>query len=124
MLEKVHQNVAAKFIVGGVKRPSPIDFGDLFDEGIVGSFEVESESIDRDIGFRAPNDLRHRESKRLRDRRVAELGLAPPVDVGRGLSVGHHDDLLGAVLARQHGATQREGVLQVGAIDVIPHHGR
>jgi len=60
MLQKVHQNIASELIVRGVKGPSSIDFGDLFDEGIVRSLKVQRKGIDGDIGFGAANYFSHR----------------------------------------------------------------
>ncbi len=93
MLQKIHQNIASELIVRGVKRPSSIDFGDLFDEGIVGPLQIQGKGIDRDVRFGAADDFRHGQAQRLRQRRIIELRLAPAIDVGRGLTIGDHNDL-------------------------------
>ena len=60
MFHKVNQYVATEFVMGRVKGPSPVDFGDLFDEGIVRSLKVQRKGIDGDIGFGAANYFSHR----------------------------------------------------------------
>ena len=121
VLEEVDQHVAAQHVGGGVEGAPAVDPGDLLHEGVVRALEVQGERVDGDTRSGAADDLGHGAAQRLGDGRIVEPDLAVVVDVRRRLAVGDHDDLLGAVLVGQHASRQGQHVLEVGAVDVVPH---
>ena len=81
---------------------------------------AEHERVDADAGAGAAQHLAQRRLDRLGHRRVAEEHVAARRDVRRRFAVGDHDDLLGAVLAAEQLAGERQAVVHVGAVHVVP----
>ena len=81
---------------------------------------AEHERVDANSGVGAAHDLAQRRLDRLAHRRVVEVDVAIGQYVGGRLAVGDHDDLLRPVLATEQLARQRQGVVHVRAVHVVP----
>src|SRR5712691_8786634 len=95
--DEVDDDVLAQLLGGGEERTAVVDAGHVLDEAREVRAALQHERVDRDALARAALHFLQRLLKRARHRRIREVGDAV-LQVGGGLAVGHHEDLLVATL--------------------------
>ncbi len=136
--DKVHQHVAAE-VPGGREHHATRTGVDQTLEEIAGTWSpwiarthlgclnmlpaggrAEHEGVDYYPLCRAPRDLLHGRFYCRGMRRVTEEDLTVGLEVRRRLSVGNDQHLPGPTPLRKHAASERKGMLDVGALHEVP----